>query len=75
MSQHTARVAPKVKRCHWCGAEATGTALAALWENGRVVSRLGGRFASCAKQHGTGYTALDTTTPAANPAAPHTSTS
>jgi hypothetical protein len=65
---------PKPKRCHWCGAEATGTALAALWENGRVVSRLGGRFASCAKQHGTGYTALTTTHPAANLAAPHTTT-
>ena len=45
-----------VKRCHWCSAEATGTALAPLWENGRVVSRLGGRFASCEQQHGTGYT-------------------
>lgn len=60
-----------MKRCHWCGAEATGTSLAALWENGRVVSRLGGRFASCEKEHGTGYIA----TPAsANPSAPHTTT-
>lgn len=50
----------RTKRCHWCGAEATGTALAAQWENGRVVSRLGGRFACCEKQHGTGYTTFTT---------------
>lgn len=49
------------KRCHWCDKTATGTALAALWENGRVVSRLGGRFASCEDQHGTGYTAFAAT--------------
>ena len=42
------------KKCYWCGVPASGTALAGLYENGRRVSRLGGRFASCG-DHGRAF--------------------